>query len=667
MRKDHVSDAADQSHESTKSVAAGMLAPWQVGELPEPPRGGWRLWVGLLGPGVLLAGASIGTGEWLFGPAVSAQYGATLLWLATLSILGQLFCNLVMMRYTLYCGEPILVGGFRTWPGPKAWTAWYAMLEFGNSIFPYNAANAAVPLAAAILGHLPGNEQTSLFGIALSEIALVKLLGFTIFLVAFVPLIFGGTVYRMLERLMVIKIVIVLSYLAVVCGFMVSGRTARSVATGFLRVGTVPLRAETVVAGRHFTVSERANGVTYSLKGTIERRGMLVTEFAVQQSGEVTKYKMGRTPPDELLDRRDRLIRRAETLTDRGGFFVEYTFLRAEQPVTISIEGEIARDQAWHARSISIIDEQPARHFQHIDDVPEPEQALARSLAANQGVVPVNVIRYVREHGKLPDLDWAMLAAFAAIAGAGGLTNTLFSNYARDKGWGMGARVGAIPSAVGGRRITLSHVGCVFPLNDESRARWRGWLRHILRDQVAIWMVCCFVGMALPCMLSIEFIRNAPVEDNRVAAMAAEGMATRYPDHAKLFLYATLACGFLIIAPGQIVAGDTVARRWTDILWTSSTRVHRLGGNQVKYVYYAILMLYGVCGLITLALFKPLQIAKIGAVLQNVGLGFTALHALHVNRTLLPRELRPNWFMQAGVVCCGVFFLGISVIVLLTL
>ena len=55
--------------------------------------------------------------------------------------------------------------------------------------------------------------------------------------------------------------------------------------------------------------------------------------------------------------------------------------------------------------------------------------------------------------------------AFAAIAGSGGLANTLFSNYARDKGWGMGIRVGAIPSAVGGLPISLSHVGEVFPVD----------------------------------------------------------------------------------------------------------------------------------------------------------------------------------------------------------
>src|SRR5476651_2214566 len=101
------------------TVAGGLLAPWHVGPLPAPPSPGWRLWIGLLGPGVVLAGTSIGSGEWLFGPAVSAQYGATLMWLASISIILQVFCNLMMMRYTVYCGEPIIVGGLRTWPGPK--------------------------------------------------------------------------------------------------------------------------------------------------------------------------------------------------------------------------------------------------------------------------------------------------------------------------------------------------------------------------------------------------------------------------------------------------------------------------------------------------------------------------------------------------------------------
>jgi hypothetical protein len=69
------------------------LPHWTKGDLPSPPRAGWRLWIGLIGPGIVLAGTSIGSGEWLFGPAVTAQYGAALLWLALISILLQVFSN----------------------------------------------------------------------------------------------------------------------------------------------------------------------------------------------------------------------------------------------------------------------------------------------------------------------------------------------------------------------------------------------------------------------------------------------------------------------------------------------------------------------------------------------------------------------------------------------
>ncbi len=71
----------------------------------------------------------------------------------------------------------------------------------------------------------------------------------------------------------------------------------------------------------------------------------------------------------------------------------------------------------------------------------------------------------------LPEIDLTMIAvlgALAAISGNGGLTNTALSGYTRDQGWGMGKRVGAIPSVVGGQKFKLSHVGMVFDVNRES-------------------------------------------------------------------------------------------------------------------------------------------------------------------------------------------------------
>jgi hypothetical protein len=264
--------------------------------------------------------------------------------------------------------------------------------------------------------------------------------------------------------------------------------------------------------------------------------------------------------------------------------------------------------------------------------------------------------------GRLPDLNWGVLAGFAAIAGAGGLSNAQFSNYARDKGWGMGPLVGAIPSAIGGQTIELSHVGKAFRPSPESLARWRGWFRHIVRDQLLIWMGGCFLGMALPSILSLEFIRNAPVEGNKVAAMTADGIAQVA---GRIFWPLTLICGFLVLGPTQVVNMDGIIRRWTDVIWTGFKPLQKLGGNQVKYVYYSIMVAYGLWGLV--ALWKapdPLVLVIASTVFMNLALGFASFHTLWVNTTLLPRELRPNWLMRIGLVACGIFFLGICAIAL---
>ncbi len=305
------------------------------------------------------------------------------------------------------------------------------------------------------------------------------------------------------------------------------------------------------------------------------------------------------------------------------------------------------------------------RVFDHPEDAPAPYSEKIRAWVANQGFERVGLLGFWWRHGRLPDVDWSLLAAFAAIAGAGGLSNALFSNYARDKGWGMGAKVGAIPSAIGGRAITLSHVGMVFPITPTTLKHWKGWFRHIVRDQVAVWMLCSVIGLALPCMLSLEFLRNTPVSDHRVAAMTAQGMAARFPDYARPIWSFVLFVGFLTLAPCAVYSGDLLARHWTDILWATSPRVKKLAGNRVRVIYYSLLSIYAVWGTITLALLSPLQIAIVGAVLGNVALGFSAFHTLYVNRTLLPRELRPNLVMQLGLIGCGVFFFAITAMALL--
>jgi hypothetical protein len=649
------------------TVPAGRLPAWEVGTLEPPPHFSGRNWTALIGPGILLAGSSIGAGEWLFGPAVTAQFGGTFLWLATISIVTQVFYNLEVMRYTLYCGEPIFCGFFRLVPGPKFWTAVYLVLCIAH-IWPFMAANAAVPLTAAVLGHLPGNGNVSIVFWTVSESYLVKLLGYVIFLLAFLPLIFGGKIYNVLERMMAAKLVIVLGFLVSVAIFLISPRNAWEVFAGFFRFGQVALRAETVIAGPHFDVRMREGSSVYIIKGTYEgnkgayegNRPVVTQLGAVDEQRHRTRwFDVNRPLPPNIAGDEERLLAHIGPLAKPGHFLVETT----HSGNSFRISGEITAQGEWFADHV--VEQQgnspPVDHAPA--DLTGRDKELVDELVHNQGFERAGLVGYWREHGGLPSLDWPLLAALSAIAGAGMLSNALFSNYARDKGWGMGAQTGAIPSAIGGHRIALSHVGKVFVVDEAALTRWRGWFRHILRDQ-AIWMTCSFIGMALPCMMSLEFIRNAPVSENRVAALTADGLASRFPAYATFWWATTLFIGFIVLAPNAVFAGDLIARLWTDLIWIGSAKVKDRPGHSVHRIYYGILALYCVWGLVALTIMNPLQIAIIGPVLGNVALGFSAFHTLAANRRLLPEALRPNLFMQLGLFACGVFFLGITAIIL---
>ena len=117
-------------------VGSTAIPPWNVAELPEPPRFQARHFFAMIGPAIIAGGSAIGGGEWLMGPTVTARYGGALLWLATVSILCQVVYNIEISRYTLYTGEPIFTGKFRTLPGPMFWLGIYLLLDLG-SVLPY--------------------------------------------------------------------------------------------------------------------------------------------------------------------------------------------------------------------------------------------------------------------------------------------------------------------------------------------------------------------------------------------------------------------------------------------------------------------------------------------------------------------------------------------------
>ena len=277
--------------------------------------------------------------------------------------------------------------------------------------------------------------------------------------------------------------------------------------------------------------------------------------------------------------------------------------------------------------------------------------------------------------GSLPVISLANIAtlgAFAGYAGGGGLANSAYSNFVRDKGWGMGSKVGAIASAVGGHEIRLSHTGQVFEVNKQSLQSWRGWWKYILADQWLVWVPGCFMGMALPALMSIEFAKNSPMYGKNLEysqpLIAADGLlhTESLGGWAPLLWGLCLFTGLMVFLPSQMAIVDDVARRWTDILWSGSRRIRNsMHDHQARQVYYTILVLYVLWTfIVAIVMLKwpdaPKLMVTIIANFNNLALAVTSFLILWINCRLLPQELRPRWYSRMGIFCCGVFYTGLT-------
>src|SRR5918996_1096411 len=118
------------------------------------------------------------------------------------------------------------------------------------------------------------------------------------------------------------------------------------------------------------------------------------------------------------------------------------------------------------------------------------------------------------------------LAGFAALAS--GLNWYVMGHY-RDKGYGMGSRIGHIAGLRGERKDVLSS-GVTFPDDEKNAGLWKRWYHYLLLDMWGVFFVGAFLGMLLPTILmthAVELSGETPTEEN-VPIFVATGLRDEY-------------------------------------------------------------------------------------------------------------------------------------------
>ncbi|CAN5560198.1 hypothetical protein BH20ACT21_BH20ACT21_08980 [soil metagenome] len=488
--------ATESLRERRADETASGLDAWEERDLLEPPRPKGLQWLGVVGPGVIVLGAAIGSGEFLLGPAAFVAYGLVVLWITGVATVFQTIYNQELMRYTMYTGEPAFTGFMRTKPSSTFWAWVYTLFYFFQTGIPGWAAAAAGAIYFLFAGEIaaPGSENTTYFIAVGAYLACVLIV------------LRGKKIEHTLEILNWVMVSVIL--------------------TGFL----------------------------------------LLVLFL--------------TSPSTWVD---------------------------------AIIGYVGVDR-------------------------------------QDGFNPIP-----------PGIDPFLIGAVAGYAAAGGVVNLSLSNWARDKGYGMGSVVGYIPAAVGGEEVHLAHSGYVFdPQKDGMMERWKGWWRIVAADQWGVFFVGAMLGMALPAIIYVTFIPSGEsLESLGVAAALADAVRTEVGGFVAVII-ALMAAWLLFKTQLDILEG--MVRGLTDILWTGNKRLREAG--DVRKIYYSVLAVVIVVGLIILRLPQPLALLALSANMAGVVFLISSIHLLRINTRFLPKEIQPSMFRRVMLVLMAVFY-GIFVFIFL--
>ncbi len=202
-----VLEPANLSAGAQPGEPAGQLPPWSEADLPAPPAlAGLRV-LAAIGPGAIMLGVSIGSGEWLLGPAAFVRYGMTLLWVTAVAVFLQTVLNTELMRYTMYTGEPVFSGFMRTRPGRRFWTVVYILLYFLQVGWPGWAGVAAGAIFYLFMGRLAGA----------ADAGTLQAIGVAAFLGCVAILAFGRHIERTLEAVNWVLVILILGSLLALC------------------------------------------------------------------------------------------------------------------------------------------------------------------------------------------------------------------------------------------------------------------------------------------------------------------------------------------------------------------------------------------------------------------------------------------------------------------
>lgn len=205
------------------------LPPLRYRDLPESIP-----WTKMVGPSIILAGLSLGSGEFVIWPHIVYKTGFIFFWACMLGVVTQYFLNMEIERWTLVTGESAITGFCRL---SRQWAWIMLLLNILPWAWPGWATGAGTMLSWMIFGPV---EEAAADGSVVYAARYVPWFGIAgLFLVGIV-LTAGPVVYNTVEKIQTFLVTLILVIVVAIAALVVRGDAVVAMLEGSVSFGSMP-------------------------------------------------------------------------------------------------------------------------------------------------------------------------------------------------------------------------------------------------------------------------------------------------------------------------------------------------------------------------------------------------------------------------------------------
>src|SRR5688572_9588400 len=272
------------------------------------------------------------------------------------------------------------------------------------------------------------------------------------------------------------------------------------------------------------------------------------------------------------------------------------------------------------------------------------------------------------EVDKIPDgvadVGAAALLGAIAFAGAGGVMNLVQSNWVRDKGLGMGAKLPKVVSPFTGEEVAAPTTGYFFHRDEENMRRWNGWWKVANREQFWTFFVIGAVALLVFMTLTFVTVGAGGTDAESFDFINVQGEALQAEQGAWLGTVFWLI-GSVVLFSTNLTVVDMIGRLTADVLKTTTLRDNdQWSESRLYFLTVWAMILFGSLILLS-GVDQPLVLLVIASALNGLVMFVYSVLLLQLNRGVLPREIGLRGGRFAAIIWAVAFYGFFSVILLI--